>query len=537
MKVLNNLKVKTKILLIVLLGVFSVFLVSIPTIFELNSSVDRITKAEDLSRLDRRFHNMRIQEKNFMLRHDEVSLNNHEIYYDESMKVIDELSKKFKNPQNLEALANIKESMQKYREKFLIYIKKYEGSIVLENKLLNEESDMVTNAREIDSLVTNFRRGQNSQANTEIEYLKIFVIVVSFLAFIFLIAMGTLIGNSIIYALEQLKSGLLNFFAFLNRKKDFAEPIILNSKDEFGLMAKSINKNIKSIEKLHLELFELNTQLEKKVNQRTKELKEANEQITKSIDFAAIIQQTFNCKEERVKDFFDDYFILLNQREKVGGDIILFEKINEDECLLMDIDCTSHGVPGAFVTMIVIALQRQILKEIELDNTEALDTSLILKRFNYEIKHLLEQTSKNSKSNVGFDGQIVYYNRAKNILKFSGARNDIVLFIDGQIKRIKGDRHSVGYKNSDENYEFTQHTINIEKDTILYIYSDGFTDQIGGNKLIPFGKMRTLNILKKCWGKKLQEQKEHLLRALKNYRKSYEQNDDISFVGLRIKKN
>ncbi|WP_044415037.1 CHASE3 domain-containing protein [Halarcobacter anaerophilus] len=123
MKVLNNLKVKTKILLIVLLGVFSVFLVSIPTIFELNSSVDRIIKAEDLSRLDRRFHNMRIQEKNFMLRHDEVSLNNHEIYYDESMKVIDELSKKFKNPQNLEALANIKESMQKYREKFLIYIK------------------------------------------------------------------------------------------------------------------------------------------------------------------------------------------------------------------------------------------------------------------------------------------------------------------------------------------------------------------------------------------------------------------------------
>lgn len=535
MKILDKYRVKTKILLLVLLGVISILLVSIPTIIELNSSIDRIIKAEDLSRLDRRFHEMRIEEKNFMIRHDKKSLQNHELRYKESMQIIDELSKKFKNPVNIDALLHIKNFLQKYRENFLVYVKKYESYIVEQTPLSSHEFSMITGARELHSLVTNLRKNQNSMANSEIEYMKMFIIFVSLLAFVFLLFMGRVIGNSIVSALAHLKTGLSSFFAFLNRKVDYVEPIILDSEDEFGLMARDINRNIKLIEKLHRQLLELNTNLEKKVVQRTHELQEANDKISKSIDFAAIIQQTLYCKEEDIKDFFDDSFVFLNQREKVGGDIVLFERINENECLIMDIDCTSHGVPGAFVTMIVKALQRQILKEIELSDEELLNPAYILKRFNYDIKHLLDQTSKASKSNVGFDGQILYFNKKENLLKFASARNDIVLSVDGNIERIKGDKHSVGYKNSDENFEFTEHVLDIEKDTIIYIFSDGFTDQIGGQKLLPFGKRRTLNILQKYHNRLLKEQEKQLISALKNYKSTYEQNDDISFVGLKIK--
>lgn len=119
----------------------------------------------------------------------------------------------------------------------------------------------------------------------------------------------------------------------------------------------------------------------------SKNLHHANTQISKSISFASILQEVFNYKKEVVDHFFIEHFVLLNQKDTVGGDIVIVEKINEDECLIMDIDCTGHGVPGAFVSMIVKTLQYQLLKEI-VNAKEEISTSDILKWFNIEIKNL-----------------------------------------------------------------------------------------------------------------------------------------------------
>ncbi len=285
--------------------------------------------------------------------------------------------------------------------------------------------------------------------------------------------------------------------------------------DEIGVMSNSF--------------FSMNS----KIVDRTRELKNINTQISKSIDFASIIQQTFNYKEEAIKYFFNEYFIILKQKDTVGGDIVLFEKLNSNECLLMNIDCTSHGVPGAFVTMIVKTLQRQIIKEIK--NLQNISPSDILIKFNYEIKHLLEQTKKSSKSNVGFDGQVLYYNKITKILKFASARNDIIISSNNEVKRIRGDRHSVGYKDSNEKFKFKEHTFKIQSDTNIYVYSDGFTDQLGGKKSLPFGNRRTLNLIQNCQNLDMNLQKEYLLNTLTEYKNKEQQNDDISFIGLKIK--
>ena len=247
---LSDLRMRTKIFLIVLLGILSLGVVAVPTVIELNSTIDRLNKADDLNRLDRRFNDMRRQEKNFMLRNDLQSLQKHKELYEDSVKILDNLSTKFKNPKNLEMTANIKSSIDEYRKNFVEYVSKNSDKVIEKYKLTNEEKSMVTNARKVDSLVTDFRRVQSTQANSDINFLKTFIFIVSFIALIVLVVLAGLIVSSIIKSLDRLKSGLMSFFSFLNRESSDVELIDINSKDEFGQMANVVNDNIVKTKKV-----------------------------------------------------------------------------------------------------------------------------------------------------------------------------------------------------------------------------------------------------------------------------------------------
>ncbi|QDF28811.1 HAMP domain-containing methyl-accepting chemotaxis protein [Halarcobacter anaerophilus] len=247
---IQNLKMRTKIFLIVLLGIIGLVVVVIPTILELNSTVDRLDKADELSRLDRRFADMRRQEKNFMLRKDAQSLQKHKELYEESIKIINQLSNRFKNPKNIEMISEIKSHIEYYRKEFALYVSNHKDSIVSKYDLTNEETNMVTNARKVSSLVTDFRRAQSKEANEDIDSLKTFIISIGLLALILLSFFAGLIVSSIIKSLEEVKAGLLSFFSFLNKESSSVKAINLNSQDEFGQMAKVINENIVKTKKV-----------------------------------------------------------------------------------------------------------------------------------------------------------------------------------------------------------------------------------------------------------------------------------------------
>ena len=218
---LKNLKMRTKIFLIVLLGIIALGVVAIPTILQLNATIDRQDKADELGKVDRRFNEMRRQEKNFIIRKDQDSLDKHKLAYEDSLKIVDDLSKRFKNPKNIEMLNGIKHSIETYRDDFLVLVKQSENQIVAKYDIDNpEEKVMVENARKVGNLVTDFRRDQSTQAAEEIDTLKMTIVVVSILALILLIILGTLIVNSIINGLNSLKEGLLSFFAYLNRESE-----------------------------------------------------------------------------------------------------------------------------------------------------------------------------------------------------------------------------------------------------------------------------------------------------------------------------
>ncbi|MDD3009026.1 MAG: methyl-accepting chemotaxis protein [Arcobacter sp.] len=244
----RNLKVKVKIYLLILIGIISLAVVVIPTINELNSTIDRVEKANEVNKINRRFADMRIQEKNYAIRHDETSIKNHEKLYLETVDILNLLEKRFKNPENLKSLAQIKEKLESYKINFQKFVDS-EKNRSKTNVATPEEEVMINNAREVDTVVDSFRKSQDKQAQDDISTLKTTLITISIIALLVLILFGTTLVNSIIHALEAVQNGLRSFFSFLNKETNKVEKIQLDTTDEFGEMAKFINKNIELTEK------------------------------------------------------------------------------------------------------------------------------------------------------------------------------------------------------------------------------------------------------------------------------------------------
>ena len=256
-----------------------------------------------------------------------------------------------------------------------------------------------------------------------------------------------------------------------------------------------------------------------------------------SIEYSSLIQQALIPDPNLFNNFFNDSFTIWEPKDIVGGDIYLLQQLSEDECLLMVIDCTGHGVPGAFITMLVKAIEREIIGKI-FHYKDTISTSKFLSYFNKTIKKLLKQDNMDSISNAGFDGGILYYNKKEKIIKFSGAETPL-FYIDKNhdLQTIKGSRHSVGYKKCDPDYQYKETTIEVEKGMKFYLTTDGYLDQNGGEKDFPFGKKRFSTIIKENFNESMKDQKDIFLYEMNRYEKmiqNNDRNDDMTLIGFEI---
>lgn len=265
-----------------------------------------------------------------------------------------------------------------------------------------------------------------------------------------------------------------------------------------------------------------------------KEIEEIHKSTKDSIEYASLIQGALIPNNNSFRKYFKDFFAIWHPKDLVGGDIYLFEELrNEEECLLMVIDCTGHGVPGAFVTMLVKAIERQIVSKIK-HSDEEVSPSNLLSVFNKSMKHLLKQEDIESISNAGFDGGILYYNKKEKIIKYSGAETPLFYVEDGELNMIKGSRHSIGYKKSDVGYTFEEHVIDVKEGMQFYLTTDGYYDQNGGEKGFPFGKKRFKNIIKEYHEESFADQQEIFIDELSKYENGSIRNDDVTLIGLKI---
>jgi len=360
--------------------------------------------------------------------------------------------------------------------------------------------------------------------------------------------------------LYMLKDGLEQFFTFFSNPTETIKPIKIKTQDEFGQMAQFLNNSIKASVDIHKQLQErneltaklnreleeneyelelVNESLELKVQNRTKDLEAIHKHTRESIEYASLIQGALIPQKGAMELFFKDHFVTWIPKDTVGGDIWLFNKLrHDDECLLFFIDCTGHGVPGAFVTMIVKAVEREIVSKIIKKPELDISPAIIMGYFNKTMKTLLRQETKDSLSNAGWDGGIIYYNRRTQILKFAGAETPLFYTMpDGEFKTVKGNRYSVGYKKCDANYEYKETTIEVEEGMKFYCTTDGYLDQNGGEKDFPFGKKRFGNIVKEHHEKPMEEQQTIFLNKMEEYETMIpdnDRNDDMTVIAFEI---
>ncbi len=263
------------------------------------------------------------------------------------------------------------------------------------------------------------------------------------------------------------------------------------------------------------------------------EIVEIHQHTRDSIQYASLIQGALIPDNNVFREYFKDFFVIWQPKDIVGGDIYLIEQLNEDEVIMMVIDCTGHGVPGAFVTMLVKAIERQLMSYMGKDSAEVSPAKL-LALFNGSIKHLLRQNDKDSISNAGFDGGILYYNKRDQVIKFAGANTPLFFVQHDELKVFKGNRHSIGYKKSDADYVFTDYEIDASIPTKLYLTTDGYLDQNGGEKGFPFSKKRFMNIINNYHKESFADQQEIFMYSLASYQQDYERNDDITLIGFEV---
>ena len=283
----------------------------------------------------------------------------------------------------------------------------------------------------------------------------------------------------------------------------------------------------------------------KELTDKLKEEKEATQAIHKhtrdSIEYASLIQGALIPQKGAMSPFFKDHFVTWTPKDTVGGDIWLFNKMrHDDECLLFFIDCTGHGVPGAFVTMIVKAVEREIISKLNKHHEIDISPAIIMGYFNKTMKKLLRQESKDSLSNAGWDGGILYYNRRTQIVKFAGAETPL-FYVDeaGEFKTIKGNRYSVGYKKCDASYIYKETIIEVKEGMKFFCTTDGYLDQNGGEKDFPFGKKRFSNIIKQNHTEPMAELQNIFMHEMMDYESiipNNDRNDDMTLIGFEIGK-
>jgi len=320
-----------------------------------------------------------------------------------------------------------------------------------------------------------------------------------------------------------------------NETKDIPILFITSSTDEESIVkaydlgaVDYVTKPFKAVELLAR--VKINLELQSTI----KQLEVLYTNLQDSIAYAAQIQNAIIPQAQLLEKYFDNYFILWEPKDTVGGDIYLFEELrDDDECLLMVIDCTGHGVPGAFVTMLVKAIEREVIGKINRSNDDV-SPAQILQHFNKVMKKLLNQEDMNALSDSGFDGGIVYINKKKKLIRFAGAQTPFIYIEDSQVKMIQGDRHSIGYSKSRDDYPFTEHTIEFTTQIHAYLATDGYLDQTGGEKGFMFGKKNLLKLIEEHKDKNFTSQKHLFLDALKTYQGKYSRKDDITFMGFKI---
>jgi len=283
----------------------------------------------------------------------------------------------------------------------------------------------------------------------------------------------------------------------------------------------------------------------KKIVEQNEQIKEANEELTvlneainahnmaltDSISYAERIQSAMLPPETYINELINEVFILYKPRDIVSGDFYWIKQVNQ-YVILVAADCTGHGVPGAFMSMLGISYLTEIVQRREI--TQA---NQVLNELRRQIKYSLRQRGGRDETKDGIDMALCVLDMKNSVMQFSGANNPLYLIRDNngetELTEFKADRMPLGYYQGKDR-AFTNHDISLKQGDAFYIFSDGFIDQKGGKNNKRYMSKGFKNLLLEIQDLPMPEQKEIMNKTLCNWMGSNSQTDDILVIGVRI---
>jgi serine phosphatase RsbU (regulator of sigma subunit) len=256
-----------------------------------------------------------------------------------------------------------------------------------------------------------------------------------------------------------------------------------------------------------------------------------NQEMIASLEYARLVQNSLLAKESSIAEVFDESFIFNRPREIVGGDFFWVRE-EAGQVFLGVADCTGHGVPGAFMSVIGFRLLNQAVRDFHLRQTDQ-----ILAFLNEEIKIALSGTVGDPEHKDAMDISLVKIDQEKRRIQFSGLGQRIIICGQDSITEIKGDRAHIGQNLVLAERPISTQDFTYQSGDVLYMFSDGVTDQFGGPDSKKFGIEKLKNLLYMHGEKSLSAQKEAFEKSFDDWKGNLSQIDDVMLLGIRLDVN
>jgi serine phosphatase RsbU (regulator of sigma subunit) len=299
---------------------------------------------------------------------------------------------------------------------------------------------------------------------------------------------------------------VLFYIAYVNREKHRANTLLKAQKEEIAAQAANLEAANSAI------------------TLQKNEIEKSHRHITASINYARRIQTAALPDDNEIKDILCDYFVFFKPCDIVSGDFYLLKKINE-KIFVVAADCTGHGVPGAFMSMLGMAFLNDILAQ----NHEK-SAAKILNDLRFGIKKALRQDGKIGEQQDGMDMALLIFDTKKREVNFAGANNPLIFFRKGEMHELKADNMPIGIFKKEN--DFQDHHFAAEINDRFYLFSDGYLSQFGGENNTPLKSKQFKALLNELSVMPFNEQKERVQAFLVAWQGEQKQTDDILVIGL-----
>ncbi len=287
----------------------------------------------------------------------------------------------------------------------------------------------------------------------------------------------------------------------------------------------------RNLRKKNIQIAHQNEEIElqnKLIEQSRDEVERQNKNVISSINYASRMQMALLPSPDTLTKVFPEGFVMLLPCKIVSGDFYWIA-LRDRFTFVAAVDCTGHGVPGAFMSLI----GNDILNDLVYNRKLEAPDEILVHLHKEVISHL---TRGNKESRDGMDLALCVIDHEKQLLHFSGAMNPLVIIKNGELQEIKGTRRTIGGQQLERrrsSVSFESHTIPLEGDEACYLFSDGYRDQFGGPENKKLMKKGFKNLLLECQQMSMQEQGAYLKKAFHEWKGGYTQLDDVLVMGFK----